>query len=153
MGSGSSKTRARETTLSIEQAKILKSRENLFRSFILPQLQAGVEAAEGFGQTAELAQVGLANVQRAFQAGSADLQRSLARRGVTGGLQQQGLVGLEVARAQSAAEVSNQAFLQNINQRNQLLAFSLQQSPQATTAAPITQNVTTEPGGIKGLFT
>jgi len=153
MGAGSSTSETKETTLSKQQSKVLQSRENLFQSTFLPQLLEETEATRGIGRSSEIAQAGLANVQRAFDAGSDQLQQSLARRGVTGGLQQQALAGLEVARAQSAADVSNQAFLQNLNQRNQLLAFSLAQSPQATTAVPFKQETDTKAGGLKGLFT
>ena len=159
MGAGESESESKETTLSIKQAEILEKRDRLFENTFLPDLLNKIEASNKIneigaeiGQTSQIAQVGLSNVQRAFNAGSDQLQQSLARRGVTGGLQQQALAGLEVARAQSAADVSNQAFLQNLNQQNQLLAFSLAQSPQATTAVPLNQKTDTKPGGLKGLF-
>jgi hypothetical protein len=144
MGSGnrskdSSRGGTSDTKLSAEQAKILKNREAMYQQYFFPAMLDELRSTEGPGQTARLAQSGLANVNKAYQGAERDVSRSLAQRELTGGFQGTALAGLQTARAEAVAGTVNDAYLQNKQLRHGLIGMALQASPQPTTAAPLHQ--------------
>jgi len=134
---GKSRGRTRDTALSKEQASILKGREAQYQQYFFPVLLDEIRQTEGTGRTAQLAQTGLANVNKAYQGAQRDVAKSLAQRELTGGFQGTALAGLETARANAAAQTVNQAYNQNKQMRQGLLQVAMGASPQPTTAAPL----------------
>ena len=136
MGRKSPSSRQKETPLSTAQADILKSRESLYQQYFAPALIGDLQATEGAGRTADIAQGNLANVNQAYEGAKMDVGRSLAQREITGGFQGTALAGLEIARAGAASDAINQASAQNRQQRSSLIQLGIGSSPQPTTAAP-----------------
>ena len=134
-GGSKSKSEQHETKLSSTQATILKNREAMYQKYFFPAMLGELQQTEGQGMTAQLAQTGLANLNQAYQGAKTDVSRSLAQRELTGGFQGSAMAGLEVARAQGAADTVNKAYLQNKQLRGGLIGQALQASPTPTQSA------------------
>lgn len=127
----------RETALSKEQAKIVKSREALFNRYIWPELRADIQATSGEGQVAQWAQPGVADVNRSFQSAQRGMERSVAQRGLVGsGFEAAGVSGLQQARAGALADAFSKARMANKEERMKLLQMGGAFAPTPTQAAP-----------------
>jgi len=130
-----SKSRDKESQLSLAQTSILKNREKLFRREFLPlfsQLQADVEA---IGTSQDLQQRSV-DVQRAAQKATGNLQRGLARRGLgESGLAVTGQAAIEAAQLRGLAAIRPQADEQQFQRRAGLAQMAQQLAPQTTTQA------------------
>jgi len=146
MGGSKSKSKTKESTLSRAQAKILESREQLYRQFIFPEIKAELGQSNAQSNINQFAQAGLANVNQAYEQAQTDVKRSLAQREVSGGFQGSALTGLEAARAGAAATAMNNAFAQNKQYKSNLLNIATSMSPQPTTAAPFHQRTSSKSG-------
>jgi hypothetical protein len=134
-GKSKGKSGSRDSELSEEQAKILKSREAKYQKYFFPAMLGELQETEGTGLTPQLAQTSLSNINQAYQGAQVDVNRSLAQRGITGGFQKSALVQLEASRAGAAADAVTKAYLQNKDRRSGLIGQAVAGSPVPTTSA------------------
>jgi hypothetical protein len=154
IGGGSSKqsSRSKESKLSKEQASILKRREEQYQAFFFPRISAEIGATAGDGMTNELAQTGLANVNRAYHGAKRDIARNVAQREVSGGMGELIRAKADIARADASTDVVNSAFRENKQMRHGLLAMAAQGMPQPTQAAPFHQRSKGSSWNARGSF-
>lgn len=143
-GSPESKSETRDSKLSNTQADILKSREQMYKRYFFPELLGELRSTAGDGQTSQLAQGNLRNINQAYQGARDDINRNLAQRELTGGFQGSALAGLEIARANAASAAVSDANLQNRQLRQGLIGMGIGASPTPTTAVAYHQKSKTE---------
>ena len=130
------KTTTRETELAKAQAEILRSREAFAEEFLFPQLEIELSANTVGNLSPQFQSMALGATQGQRQAESQGALRSLAQRGVTGGVQGAGLAQLGFAQQQAQGQVGLQADQMARQARAQTLSQIASTVPSPTTAAP-----------------
>jgi len=139
--SGSSSSSTRETSLSIEQAKILKSRQADYEKYFLPELldMLNETKTDSFQNVARDTQQ--AQIAKSYQASADKLSQQMAQRGLSGsGVESLALSRMGSDRAYATSELAQKAKMANEQKRMNLLQMGGTLSPQPTTAAPLSQS-------------
>ncbi len=142
MASGSrssDRSSTRETTLSKQQASILKQREAQYQSVFFPELVSQLEQTKSdeLGRNPRVAQA-TGDVGKAYQASQKQFQTAAAQRGLKGsGFEVLGLAALEGARSSKLADVMAAARAENKQTQLGLLQMGGSLSPTPTQAAPM----------------
>ncbi len=139
MGSfGASQSSSRESSLSIEQGKILKAREAQYQQYFFPELIQGLNDTKGNSVTTPLmaSMAGEINQQSSQSKGA--FSQAMAQRGMAGsGIEAQGIASLERARGSTFADAFFKAQQANLDQKNKMLQMGGSMSPTPTQAAPM----------------
>jgi len=130
------KTTTRETELAKTQAEILRGREDFAKEFFFPQLLQELQANTVESLSPKFQSMALGATQGQRQAETQGALRSLAQRGVTGGVQGAGLAQLGFAQQQAQGQTRLQADQMARQARAQTLAQIASTVPSPTTAAP-----------------
>jgi len=118
------------TPLSKQQLDILKDREAFYQNLTVPEMKEYFQDSKNFQLNnnystftgTELAQGNVQNMNNAFNSQREQMQNSFAQRGLEGsGVEASGLSQLGAAQAQAVGNTVNQARLQSIIQRNQII--------------------------------
>jgi hypothetical protein len=131
MGSGGGKTEIERSPLEKKQKEILDSREAFYQSTIQPELLEFFEATKNFElnkdfeapSASQLASQQVNTLNQSYGQAGEQLQRSLAQRGLSGsGVEAGSLALLGGAQAEAVGGAVNQAQLQSMMQRNQVIS-------------------------------
>lgn len=135
---GGSYSESKESKLSIEQANILKSREEQYQAYFFPELISKLEESKKPVLQSELMQGQSKAINQSYSQGNKQFQSQMAQRGLSGsGVEAQGLSGLASAKSSALSDAHYKTATAQRDYNSQILQMGGSLSPQPTTAAPV----------------
>ncbi len=124
MGGKEGEQKVQESELSKDQTKILKAREGLYQSYMLPELKEYYQETKNFNLNDKYMNLdgfvdeSTANNKMAFAGGKSQLSQLLKQRGID---PSNAVNQMSVQEGRSTGRVHNQALLQSIMQHNNIV--------------------------------
>lgn len=144
-GYGTSSSDTSESTLSREQAKILKAREAQYQAYFFPELASGLKDTSNNTITTPLMTKMAGEINQQSSQAKGSFSQAMAQRGLAGsGVEAQGIASLDRAKTSSFADAFLNAQAANTEQKNKLIQIGAGMSPTPTQSAQLNSSASSK---------